>query len=305
LRGLINISQCLFCGREAEVRVLGGTTILEYYCENCGHYEIDHKIVISLSLPQNNKGLYNKHLISGHLRAMSEKNSIVRITSKNLEDIYSIKAPSLSEKIDKLLLYFYKSTTYLYQYVTECTLPAVVYAINEDELNHIHDALIELGYLVLTKQVRPFTYSLTIAGFERAESQQKTLLDTKQVFIAMWFDDSMREVYENYIAPAVRETDHDPLLISEKEYNGDICDQIIAEIRRSKFLIADFTGNRGGVYYEAGFAYGLGKPVIMTCREDYLQDVHFDINHNNLIVWKKGEDLAEKLTNRIRASITD
>ena len=41
------------------------------------------------------------------------------------------------------------------------------------------------------------------------------------------------------------------------------------QIRKSKFLIADFTGQRGGVYYEAGFAYGLGLPVIWTCRKDW------------------------------------
>ena len=30
--------------------------------------------------------------------------------------------------------------------------------------------------------------------------------------------------------------------------------EIISEIKRSKFMIADLTGYRGGVYYEAGFA---------------------------------------------------
>ncbi len=37
-----------------------------------------------------------------------------------------------------------------------------------------------------------------------------------------------------------------------------------------RFMIADFTGHRGGVYFEAGFAHGLGIPVIWTCREDQL-----------------------------------
>ena len=36
-------------------------------------------------------------------------------------------------------------------------------------------------------------------------------------------------------------------------------DRIIAQIRASKFVVADFTRNRGGVYYEAGFALGLGS----------------------------------------------
>ena len=38
-------------------------------------------------------------------------------------------------------------------------------------------------------------------------------------------------------------------------------------------------GARGGVYFEAGFALGLGKTVFLTCREDRTKAVHFDIDH--------------------------
>jgi hypothetical protein len=41
-------------------------------------------------------------------------------------------------------------------------------------------------------------------------------------------------------------------------------------------LVADFTGQRGGVYWEAGFAQGLGIPVIRTCKSDELWKLHFD-----------------------------
>lgn len=88
-----------------------------------------------------------------------------------------------------------------------------------------------------------------------------------------------------------------------KEHNNNICDEIIAEIRRSKFLIADFTGQRGGVYFEAGFAYGLGLPVIWTCKKDDVSNLHFDINHYNFILWEKSEDLCTNLCNRILATI--
>ena len=55
---------------------------------------------------------------------------------------------------------------------------------------------------------------------------------------------------------------------------NSIDDEIIAEIRRSWFVVADFTCGtvphegkevaipRGGVYYEAGFAQGLNVPLI-------------------------------------------
>ena len=88
-----------------------------------------------------------------------------------------------------------------------------------------------------------------------------------------------------------------------KEHNNDINDEIIGEIRSSRFIVADFTGNRGGVYYEAGFANGLNIPVIHMCKKEELKKVHFDVNHRNIIDWKTGEELYERLLNRIKATI--
>jgi hypothetical protein len=65
--------------------------------------------------------------------------------------------------------------------------------------------------------------------------------------------------------------------------------------------VADFTGHRGGVYFEAGFALGMNLPVIWTCRQDCLPDLHFDIRQFNCIDWKTPEDLAGRLQNRIEA----
>jgi hypothetical protein len=84
-----------------------------------------------------------------------------------------------------------------------------------------------------------------------------------------------------------------------------IDDEIIAEIRRSRFVVADFTSEpekpRGGVYFEAGFAQGLNTPVIWTCREDMLGSVHFDTRQFNHIAWTSPQDLRAKLKNRIGA----
>ena len=132
---------------------------------------------------------------------------------------------------------------------------------------------------------------------------------SNQAFIAMWFDGSMEDAYEKGIAPAVREAGYDPLRIDRKDHNNKIDDEIIAEIRRSRFLVADFTqgetGARGGVYYEAGLAHGLNIPVIFTCREDALDDVHFDTRQYNHITWKTPEELRERLVQRISATIGD
>ena len=56
--------------------------------------------------------------------------------------------------------------------------------------------------------------------------------------------------------------------IDAKEYNGDVVDELMAEIRESRFVVCDLTEHRNGVYFEGGFAMGLEIPTIWTCRED-------------------------------------
>jgi nucleoside 2-deoxyribosyltransferase len=100
-----------------------------------------------------------------------------------------------------------------------------------------------------------------------------------QGFVAMWFTFSMEDVYEKGFSPAIRDSGYQPMRIDRKEHVNKIDDEIIAEIRRSRFLVADFTSEpnqpRGGVYFEAGFALGLNIPVIWTCREDLVGQLHF------------------------------
>ena len=123
----------------------------------------------------------------------------------------------------------------------------------------------------------------------------------------MWFHESTDEAFERGIKPAVEDTGYRPLRIDQKEHLNKIDDEIIAELRRSRFLVADFThgsdGARGGVYYEAGFAHGLDLPVIFACKDDAVETLHFDTEHYNHIVWSTPEELREKLKNRILAVI--
>ena len=125
----------------------------------------------------------------------------------------------------------------------------------------------------------------------------------------MWFDDSMENVWGEGIKRGIEDAGYKALRIDRKEYTNKIDDEIIAEIRRSRFIVADFThgkkGARGGVYYEAGFARGLGIPVIFTCRKDALKKVHFDTRQYNHIVWETPEELRRNLANRIAAVVGD
>jgi len=154
-------------------------------------------------------------------------------------------------------------------------------------------------------------YTITPEGHAYLANLESKAVHSKQAFIAMWFDSSMDDAYRQGIEQGVLEAGYRPIRIDQKDHNNKIDDEIVAEIRRSRFVVADFThdeaGMRGGVYYEAGFAHGLNIPVIFTCREDVIGKIHFDTRQYNHITWKPQEldQFRKALSDRISATIGD
>ena len=149
-------------------------------------------------------------------------------------------------------------------------------------------------------------YTVTMNG-HRVIAEVRANPDSTQVFVAMWFGEALNTVYNRGFAPAILRAGYKPMRIDQKPDVNKIDDEIIAEIRRSRFLVADFTqgedGARGGVYFEAGFAFGLGIPVVYTCREDAIDKIHFDTRQYHHTAWKDSADLRDKLEKRILALI--
>ena len=143
------------------------------------------------------------------------------------------------------------------------------------------------------------------SGWQYVEKRRVQESALEQAFVAMWFHARTEAAFVDGIAPAIRECGYRPLRIDQKEHVNKVDDEIVAEIRRSRFLVADFTSEpekpRGGVYFEAGFAMGLEKKVIWTCHESSLKFVHFDTRQFNHIVWNEVAELKTKLKNRIGA----
>jgi hypothetical protein len=83
-------------------------------------------------------------------------------------------------------------------------------------------------------------YQLTSKGFAQLEAVETGGASLRQCFIAMWFDPSM-EGARKAIEEAVQDCDYRPMRIDAKEHGNKIDDEIIAEIRRSRFVVADFT----------------------------------------------------------------
>lgn len=191
---------------------------------------------------------------------------------------------------------------------TECSTGA-----EQEELDWLTSTADKRGWLEIHNSYR----RLTPEGVKRLEELGTKAVNSEQAFVAMWFDESVDEAYEKGVEPAIRDAGYRPLRIDKKEHNNKIDEEIILEIGRSQFVVCDFTCElvehkgkltalpRGGVYYEAGFAKGLGIEVIWMCRADHIEHVHFDTRQFKHITWQTPEDLKTKLRKQIDAVIGD
>ncbi|MEC9282394.1 MAG: hypothetical protein VX642_06760 [Bdellovibrionota bacterium] len=190
------------------------------------------------------------------------------------------------------------------------------YILNEDELFEWLKCLLQDGYIfngMLTSMVQQnmpannlfnLDIKLTPKGWEKVE-KTKSGYGSKKVFIAMSFGIEDRSEIQGAIERACKSCALDATTVDKEEFEGGITDKIISMINESRLVIADFTQNKHGVYYEAGYAAGIGKSLILTIRDDQeeIENLHFDTRHLNHITWTSYSDLEEKLVNRIKATL--
>ena len=129
---------------------------------------------------------------------------------------------------------------------------------------------------------------------------------TNQIFVAMMFSDEMDDFYDQAYKPVAEDMGYTAMRIDRKDYTGLIIEEIEVDINNSIAVIADLTGNRGGVYYEAGIARGLqlcNHPLklILTCKKDFFENegVHFDLRGDNILIYQDINELKEKLRKRL------
>ncbi len=99
------------------------------------------------------------------------------------------------------------------------------------------------------------------AGYIKLDELRSPGSASTQGFIAMWFDASLNDAYDSGLQAGVFQAGYDPVRIDRVEHVNRIDDEIIRQINASKFLVADFSGHRGGVYFEAGYALGRSLPI--------------------------------------------
>jgi hypothetical protein len=85
-----------------------------------------------------------------------------------------------------------------------------------------------------------------------------------------------------------------------KDIPGDyrITDLILRMIRQARFIVADLTHERPNVYFELGYARGLGKTVITILRSG--ASIHFDVRDWTYIEYFDSRPLENDLLQRFR-----
>lgn len=287
-------------------------------CNICGDFIVSDDL-IKIQIPNNQ---IKRYIVSSVTRNLSEDKKLEKRKSilflRSCDDVNnSIKIPDNPiDKIELLLMYFYDNLTHLgssIKFIPEKDY-SICFAINESELLQYLRFLIDQGYCKTSVDEPIKMYGreevlldqdifLTILGWEKAHELANLVRDSKQAFIAMHFSDQTEDLLSRGFYPAIDSCGYKPYSSIKDEHNESITDVIMANIRKSGLMIADLTGARQNVYYEAGFAKGLGIPVIFTCQEGaFEKDSHFDVDHIKHIKWKEAEDLKEKLKNRIEAT---
>jgi hypothetical protein len=275
-------------------------------CPRCGRYELVGDKAIAQSFQWTPE---LKNALSCAARQASEADRPIRIAGANAEELAQPHMNTRVSDNQERLLREIARRARRPQRGAGFSPPkdfTLIDCYSEEEfLWHIES--LESQQLVFRTGAGPETVELTLSmeGWKQVQPPPRTGGFPGQCFVAMWLSEDTRAAYEGGIEPAISRAGFKPIRIDLKEHNNEITDEIMAEIRNSEFIVADFTGQRAGVYYEAGFAMGLGRKVIWCCRKDEISKLHFDTNHKNHIDWQTPEELGDRLYARIRATILE
>lgn len=304
-------------------------TVQKVNCDICGPYVIQMEIVEKESINLNKLAAflyYNKDYIIGDAtentklyiigtqdffeKHKKEYKNAHHLTKEIVKNWYP---NTFSEKVDLFLLMLHKRTRFMGQKIRLSDQEKNVAffsdlqpGFNFKNVAHIHNSFL-VSYLqkeglITFNEIEG--YCLAPKGYKRVDELQKKLSkDSKNVFVAMSFEEKMKEVREA-IKNAIIKCGYIPRIMDEIEHNHQIVPEMLYEIRQAKFLIAELTGHNNGAYFEEGYALGYGKEVIQLCNNSaFGKDGHFDVKQVNTVLWDKPDDLEDKLEKRIKATI--
>lgn len=326
---MTSTNKCLICGHSCKIVQINNSSS-SYECKVCGKHILtvalqsemeatpkDLRARISACISEMyinrerpklmKEGLddtmkaYVRHI---QARDWTEDPSPIEVPQK-IEDILNRFPSTVSERFDRTLKNLHHLSSHPGESICLDNKQAIpiFFAENEGAYIFFRNALQDDGLIEISNAAGCIT--LTAKGWNRIAEIERNIAgkNSNQGFVAMAFDKTLDCIYKNGIERAINENGYTSRRMDLKEHNEKICDAIIAEIRKSRFIVADFTLQRSGVYFEAGYALGLGIPVIWTCKESDKENLHFDTRQYNHILWGNELDLYKRLGVRIKATI--
>lgn len=301
--------KCPICKLEDQELIYAGDygRKKEIHCDRCGKYSITTTAQVMVESDQ------PRYRLISWIRDLNEQGAeppeINSFVLKNIESGLPKYSPSEKQLI--LLKNIERMTTFPGQTVN--IVPRLDYplawALNQEELIYYLRNLVERFLLKLDEEENEEISDLsniveiTASGWEFLEKNKRIASISDQAFVAMSFSPDLKEIWEGAIKQGIEKAGYKAYRVDSKPHSDRIDTKIMTEIKNSRFLVADVTHQRQGVYFEAGYALGLGLPVIWSCRKDDFKNIHFDTRQYNHIRWEKKEDLQEELYNFICAII--
>lgn len=309
---------CPVCFSAADVTVeAGGTDIHSIECPRCGSYRAFEEAVLCLEqdVERNDSGDRMLGRSGGRVRAnasawiRSEFSRDGVLSRNDVPQLASLREPAVLERAELLMLALEAATEQVGEAIRVDLLEWVAHAwaVNNDELIGTLLLLSERGFIEYSSprtasgMTGPSMTRIRSKGWEYVDELRRGGASSVQGFVAMWYDDSLEEAFADGFSPAIEQSGYRPFRLDKEHYTGKIDNEMVAQIRRSRFLVADLTGKNANVYWEAGFAEALGRKVFLTCHADYWDDRAFDIEHDVCIKWETAEELRVKLQNKVVA----
>jgi hypothetical protein len=282
------------------------TEILQGWCDACTNFVITRDAIEAARAKK------KLHLLCAFLRQLPDEpwEEAVGETVIGVHDwealASSITQLKVSEQFDEALVVICRECsgvglTSAFNFTTDWPLVKVE---SGHAMHFIINELWRQGYLLKDGEGRDmarFPPAPTWKAYQRIEELESAGRTSNRAFVAMSFAAAQDEVWLKVIQPAVWDAGYNPIRVDKEEHSERIDDFIISQIRRCRFLVADFTGQRNGVYFEAGFAHGLGRKVIWMCHESDKDNLHFDTRQFNHIMYKDLDKARKQLTERIVA----
>jgi hypothetical protein len=293
------VNACALCSNAtARATQIGDLAVDEIECPRCGRYRIARSLKDQFTAMPDRTGLVS---VAAHTRQTSARGETVELTSDNWQSLADgHRHTTVDRKLDMVLRHLAdRSSRPGFKVPIETDDWLLFDAKEPTEMPYLVEALTEQG---LVQPKEGFRFIVTPAGWQRLAPSHPGG-EPNTCFVAMAFHPSLDAAYEHGIKPAIEASGLKPIQLSKLQHNQIVDDVMLAAIRRGRLTVADVTLQRHGVYFEAGFALGLGRPVIWACRQDDFANVHFDTRQYNYIVWTDPEDLRARLTVRIQATV--